>query len=200
MFKKALWILALLAASNLATYFWSEARLREIRQDGDRRLEASARIARERQQEIDRLQGEVDRLEAWGHLVDFQEELRKLDFEIESLNYGNAIARLDALQTRIQDGSLGSLLAGSAPALQDDFEAVRSELKTMGGDAADRLRVLGRSAFEALSGFAAEQGKEPESELSSEESPVDTAPAPNSMVPVKELPEKAAEAEDPGTI
>jgi HAMP domain-containing protein len=193
MFRKFLWILALLVVSNLATYFWSEARLREIRDDRDRLVDAAARMAAERQGQINRLQDEVDRLESWGHLVDFQEELRKIDFEIESMNYGNALRQLDELDSQIQNGAMGGLLADSATSLEDDFESVRTELTAMSAGAAGRLRELGRSAFEALSGFSAEAGQDAGSELEEPESQSTSVTKADPDPPTEELPEEGSE-------
>ena len=155
--KRFLSFTALLVVSCLAVYLWGEYRSAQQRQDAERSLERVSRIARERQGEIDRLRQKLDRLEAWGYLVTFQEALHAIELDIQELNYGHALAKLEALDAKIRSGELGSLLAGEADRLADEVDALREELQGMGDDASARLRRLGRAAFDALSGFAVEQ-------------------------------------------
>jgi hypothetical protein len=152
---KLLVVLLLILLTNLATFVFLNWRFRqEVR--GEQRLrEAQSQRLQELEAELATTTAELDRLAIWSHFIQLQQELAGVDGDIERLNFGDALRRLEEMAEGIEAGRYGETLQEQRGALLRPLESAQQALqRTQVPPARRALAELNERAFAAVSGVA----------------------------------------------
>jgi hypothetical protein len=152
---RVLIVLVLLLFTNLATFLFFTWRCRQELAGEARLRESLSERAAAAEAERAGAQRELERLSVWGHFIELQQQLNEVERDLERLNFGNALERLDRLARAIEGGELGDALRERRGEVLSPLTAARQALRaTQVAQARRHLTEVNERAFSVLSGIA----------------------------------------------
>ncbi len=103
--------------------------------------------------ELAEARAELDRLSVWGDFIRLQQQLNVVTAEINELNYGIAIDRLQAIREGIAVGEYGTAFQDGGPELVPILEQAEQSLRHTEKEAPRHLAEFYERAFALLSGL-----------------------------------------------
>ena len=191
--KRFLVILLLVILTNVGTYLFAQWQCREQIEGQEALLAQAAEQTREVQSRLDQADEELSRLRVWGDFIAIQQDLNRVNDQMNQLNFGNALDGVDAIIANLESGAYGSTFrehrSRLLPLLMDAKQALRNRSDRARG----ALVEFNEAAFTILSGLdpmASTPAPEPEPEPpatdepdSEEDAATDTSEVPGETAP-----------------
>jgi hypothetical protein len=148
--RSALLGLAVVVITNLGTFGYATWR---CRQEGAAQQRELASL-REQQQKLradaTTLRAQVAKLEVWGELLALQQDTDAVQATIHRLNFGDAIAAVDRIAQKLQQGGYGATLQQRRAELVPLLEQTKQQLRGTDAAARDSLVAIDQKAFAIL--------------------------------------------------
>jgi hypothetical protein len=153
LFTKVLVPIILIAAAVAATYIAMSTTFTQERTAYDANMEAFSNRSLEIIKELAAAREQLKELEGWREFVQVQHDLNAINKEINALNFGNALSRLDQLVDDVSSGALGPRFQEGRDELIPSLEACVRGLRRKNERARSHLVEFNQKALELLSGF-----------------------------------------------
>lgn len=152
-FKRVLLIFLLVILTNVGTFLFAHWQCRKQLEGQEALLTQTSQRTQEVQAELDEAERELSRLRVWGDFISIQQDLNRVNDEINQLNFGNALGGVDEIIANLDSGAYGSTFrehrSRLLPILTDAKQALRSRSDRARGD----LVRFNEEAFTVLSGL-----------------------------------------------
>ncbi|MDX1631364.1 MAG: hypothetical protein R3234_05865 [Thermoanaerobaculia bacterium] len=152
-FKRFLAVFAILVLTNVGTYFFAHWQCQEKLEGKQQLIDQAAERNRETRAELEAAEQELSRLRVWGDFIEIQQDLNRINDQINQLNFGNALEGIDEVMSDLEAGDYGTTFRKHRSRLEPLLLEAKQALRNRSDRAREDLVEFNREAFGILSGL-----------------------------------------------